>query len=133
MSIFEKAARQKLRFESQRGLITVEHLFDLPLTAKDGFDLNSVAILANRQLKDAGEESFVDVAPNPLREVLALRLEVVKHVIATKQAEQAERAGRAARAQELSRLTAILADKQDEALKGLSVEDIQKRINELSK
>ena len=41
MNIFETAARNKVRFESSKGLVTVEDLFDAPLTSKNGGAFNT--------------------------------------------------------------------------------------------
>lgn len=128
MDIFQQAAREKTRFESQRGPITVEDLFDMPLTSKGGFDLDSIAKLASRNLKEAGEESFVATAPNPARAALELKLEIIKSVIATRRAENAARLDAKARADEIALLTDLLDEKQKAALKDLSPEEIAKRI-----
>lgn len=131
MTIFEQAARRKLRFPSDRGSLTVEDLFDMPLTSRDGFDLDTVARAVNRDLKAEDEESFVDTKPNARRAELALQLEIVKHVIATKKQEAQDRLARAGRVAEKARLLEILEKKNDEALMGMTKEQVEARIAEL--
>lgn len=131
MNIFEQATRQKIRFPSAKGEFTTEQLWELPLTSKTGFDLDTVAREVNRDLKETAEESFVSTRANPARAQLELKLELVKHVIAVKITEADAREKAASRAQERQRLQEILARKQDAELEGLSVEDIQKRLAEL--
>ncbi len=131
MNIFEQATRQALRFSSNRGELSTEQLWDLPLTSRQGFDLDSVAKEVNQRLKSVTEESFVVKTTNPEKDSLELKLEVLKHIIAAKQAEADARRNAAERAAERQKLYDILAEKQDSALKDLSVEDIQKRLAEL--
>lgn len=131
MNIFEQASRQALRFSSNRGELNTEQLWDLPLTSRNGFDLDSVAKEVNQRLKSVTEESFVVKTTNPEKDSLELKLEVLKHIIAAKQAEADARRNAAERAAERQKLYDILAEKQDSALKDLSVEDIQKRLAEL--
>lgn len=131
MNIFEQATRQKIRFPSAKGELTTEQLWELPLTSKTGFDLDTVAREVNRDLKETAEESFVSTRANPARAHLELKLELVKHVIAVKITEADAREKAASRTQERQRLQEILARKQDAELEGLSVEDIQKRLAEL--
>lgn len=129
--MFEKATRQKLRFESNRGELTTELLWDLPLQSKSGFDLDSVAKAVNQELKGVTEESFVETRTNPRKGELELKLEIVKHVIKTKQDENAAAANSVAKREERKRLEAILATKQASALEQLSEEEIQKRLDQL--
>ena len=131
MNIFEQATRQALRFSSNRGELSTEQLWDLPLTSRQGFDLDSVAKEVNQRLKSVTEESFVVKTTNPEKDSLELKLEVLKHIIAAKQSEADARRNAAERAAERQKLYDILAEKQDSALKDLSVEDIQKRLAEL--
>lgn len=130
--MFEKATRQKYRFDSLKGQLTVEQLWDLPLQAKNGFDLDTVAKVVNQELKGVTEDSFIETRSNPRKGELEDKLEVVKHIIATKQAENAAKLDEANRKVERERLQQILATKQAQQLEGLSVEEIQKRLDALS-
>lgn len=131
MNIFEQASRKKIRFASDRGELTTEQLWDLPLLSKNGFDLDTVAKAVNSQLKAVSEESFVTTTVKPQQSELELKLEILKHVIAVK-VEEREKAKKAAdRKVERERLLALLDQKQQAALAELSPEEIQKRLAEL--
>lgn len=131
MSIFEQASREKIRFPSLRGLLTVEQLWDLPLQSKTGVDLDSVAKDINAQLKSVTEESFVQTNANPLKVPLTLALDVVKHVIAVRMKENEEARNKAARADERKRLVEALGEKQDKELLNLSKAELLARIEQL--
>lgn len=130
-NLFQLASRQKFRFQSIKGELTTEQLWDLPLTARGGFDLDSVAKQVAAELKAAGEESFVKKNSNPVKTKLEAKLEIVKHVIAAK-LEDVEKATKASQNQEeRQRLLAVLNRKQDAALEELTPEQIQARLAEL--
>jgi hypothetical protein len=131
MNIFERASIEKLRFPSCKGLLATEQLWDLPLSSKTGFDLDTVAKTVNAELKNAAEESFVATTHNPAKALLELQLEVVKHIIAARLAANEQARLRSARAEERAKLTDILADKQDAALRSLTTEEIHVRLKEL--
>jgi len=134
--LFEIAARKKLRFPSALGALTVEQLWDLPLVVKSGHrgpaaDLNSVAIAINSELKSISSESFVEVKPNPRLGELQTGLEIVKRIIAVKQEEAKAAKDAAERAEKRRKLLEALGDKEDEAIKSLSREDILKQLAEI--
>lgn len=132
MSIFEQASRQKLRFPSLKGELTVEQLWDLPLQSKSGFDLDTIAKSVSRDLKAVTEESFV-IETSPANTTLVLKLDLMKHIIVVRLAENTAAVNRAARAVERQKLLGVLADKQDESLKALTPAEIQQRLAELDK
>ncbi|GLY32029.1 hypothetical protein [Kineosporia sp. NBRC 101731] len=132
MSIFETATRNAFRFDSNRGLISTEDLWDLPLASKAGFDLDSVAKAVNDELQSASQTSFVQTEADPRKGELETKLEIVKHIIAVKIAENEAKRNRAARAAEKERLLGILAAKRDDELQGLSAEELQARIAALA-
>lgn len=134
MNIFELAARKKFRFESSRGDLTAEQLWDLPLLAstRDAhFDLDTVARVVNADLKGVTEETFVAIKPDPRKPDLEAKLEIVKHVIASKIADA--EAAKAARERDDKRrkLVDALASKEDQELAGMSKEDILKQLQEI--
>ena len=131
INLFEYAVRNKLRFASARGEISVEQLWDVPLKSKDDFDLNDIARRANRALKDATEESFVAVTRTTEHTRLEIRFAIAKYVIAAKEAEEAAAKKRADNRAEKEQLLALLAEKQLGKLSKLSEKDIQKRIVDL--
>ena len=129
--MFEAATRNKLRFPSGRGPLTVEQLWDVPLRSKDNFDLNAIAKAINAELKTTAEESFVDSNKSPAQGKLELAFDIVKHVITKKVAEEKAAMTRAANQAEKARLLEILAKKQDDKLEGLTEAQIQKKIRDL--
>lgn len=131
MNIFEQASRQKVRFTSIKGELTTEHLWDLPLTSKTGFDLDCVAKATNRELAAVSEDSFVSVKVNPAKPVLELKLEVVKHIIAVRMQDADAAAKAKANSAERQRLLEALDQKRDQELLNLTPEQIQARLKEL--
>lgn len=129
---FKAAAQQKVRFPSVRGFLVAEQLFDLPLTSKNGFDLDTVAKDVNKLLKEQAEESFVSTSPDPQAAVYQMMLDIVKEIIADKLAEVAATRTSNANAAERQRLLALLDEKKHDELRGLSKEEIQERIKALS-
>lgn len=132
MDIFAKATRLKLRFPSNRCQLTVEQLWDMKLSSKDNFDLDTVAKMISRELKDVGEESFVSTKRNPQKNRLQLALDVVKAVISEKMAEERMRSKRSADKLEKARLLEILGDKEREKQMKMTPEELQARIASLT-
>lgn len=132
MNIFEQASKKKIRFSSNRGDLTVEQLWDLPLQSKSGFDLDTIAKEVNRGIKESSEESFVSTKASPVKAGLELQLEILKHIIAIKIEAAAAVAKQAENAARRSKLIAALEDKQNSELANMSSEDILKELEKLS-
>lgn len=127
-NLFITASRKKFRFASERGDLTVENLWDLPLTSKNGFNLNAVAIRVNAELKDLAEESFVETSTNPRRKDLENMLEIVKYVIAVKQDEAKAATERVAKQELKRKLREAIEAKEGEALQSASLEDLKAQL-----
>ncbi len=130
-NIFEYATRNKLRFESPRGQLTVEQLWDVPLRGRDDFNLNAIAKVANKALKEISEESFVETTKTAEHTRREVAMEVVKYVIDLKLGEEKAAAVRADRKLEKEKLLGILAEKQAGKLSELSEKELEKRIRAL--
>jgi hypothetical protein len=124
--MFEKAIRLKLRFDSPQGSLSAEDLWDLPLTSTraNQANLNNIAKFISRKLKAEGEEDFVN-PKSGADEVLQLQLDIVKHVIQTKQAENEAARAAADRKEKKERLLELIARKQDQQLEVKSLEELQ--------
>jgi DNA gyrase/topoisomerase IV subunit A len=125
--LFEYATRNKLRFMSVKGELTLEQLWDVPLRSRDDFNLNAVAKVAN-MAKEAIEVSYVETTKTEANVRLETALEVVKYIIDVKLADEAVAKKRADNKIEKEKLLAILAEKQDGKLSALSEAELKKRI-----
>ena len=131
MNMYKEAAITHLRFPSAKGALAVEDLLSLPLTSSNaGLDLDSIAKVINKALKDSGEESFVE-AKSSTSKILQLKLDVLEDIIADRLADRAESEGRVAKKAKKEKLLAALARKEDADLEGKSQEEIQKMLEEL--
>lgn len=130
--LFQKATQNHYRYQSAFGILTTEDLWELPLLDrnKNGGDLNTIAKTISRSLRAAQEEDFVS-ARTPDSQGLEDRLEVVKRIIEVKQQQQEEARNAVARAAQRQKLLGVLADKQDEELRGMSKEEIQSMIDSM--
>ena len=122
-SLFEAASRLKLRFASQVGQLSVEDLWDLPLTSATKPNLDAIAVELNRQLKGT-EESFVSTGKK--NAVLELKFEVVKHIIGVRVAENQAKLDERARQERKSQIADLIEQKKSEGLKALSLEELEK-------
>lgn len=130
-NLFEIAARRKYRFPSTRGELTIEQLFDLPLTSRGGFDLDTVARAVNSDLKALGEESFVQPASNVGRLELSRKLDLVKAVIEHKQAVAAAAEQRQAKADKRRRILEALDNRENADLQAKSRDELLKELEAL--
>jgi hypothetical protein len=130
-NLFEIAARNKFRFVTTRGNVMLEDLFEMPLTSKSGFSLDDVAKGINRQLKSTEEESFVQPAVNIGQQELRDKLDLVKMVIADKQAaNERVRLAQEKRAKR-EKLLEQLERRNNAELEQMSKEDILKELEQL--
>lgn len=118
-NLFEGAARAKYRFP-YKGLITAEDLWDLSLQ-----DLDRVFKALNAEAKQTQEESLLKVKDEH-SEILERKIEIVKHIVAVKQAEIAAVKEAADRKAQKQRIMEIIAKKEDDALASMSLEDLKK-------
>lgn len=124
--MFQKATRMKLRFDSPKGPLTVEDLWDLPLTSATGkANLDEVARGLFRQLRSDDAVSFVEPTQksNP---VAQLKFDIAKHIIDVRVAENKALADARANADRKQTLLGIIAQKENEVLLGSSLDDLKK-------
>lgn len=127
MNLFEIASRNKFRFESSKGFLTSEDLWDLPLTGNASLD--EVAKGVNRSIKNSEEESFVNSKPTNVTD--RLKLDLVKHIIAIRLQEKNEAQEQLCKKQKKEKILRILEEKENEELKNVSSKDLLDMLNNL--
>lgn len=128
--MFEKASREKIRFDSSKGLLSVEDLWDLPLTSAKSPSLDGIARSLHQKLKSGDDVSFVEktVKPNSIE---TLKFEIVKHIIDVRLAENEAKLVSDATKGKKQILLAAIAQKELEALTGGSLEDLKKMVESM--
>lgn len=124
MNMFEMATRMKFRFP-YRGMISVEDLWDLPMSQLDVVFKN-----LNRDVKQVQEETLMST-PNAEDTELFTKIEIVKFIFDAKRAEAEANKAAAANAAKRQRILEVLAQKQDSALQNMSEEELLKALEEI--
>lgn len=119
--MFDKATRLKLRFNSNKGQLSVEQVWDLSLTA-----LNEMAKGLSRELKAAAvdDEDFIGNNTS-IDSQLQLRFDIVKSIISTKLKERDDSLSAAEKREHNQAILELIKKKQQEELAGKSVEELQ--------
>ena len=122
--MFDKASRLKVRFD-YRGACSVEDLWDLSVQ-----DLDTVYKNLNAKSKAMKEDSLLEEKTQE-DEVLQLKIDIVKHIVAVKLQEAEERKNEKERRAKKQKLLSVLEEKQDAQLHDLSPEQLQEMISNL--
>ncbi len=127
--MFEKASRMKLRFDTPRGRLTVEDLWDLPLVGAE-LCLDDMACAYHKELKDGASESFV--LPKAMKnEKLQLKFDIVKKIIEVRLEEQKEAEEKGRVRQKKYQIMSIIAEKEIESLKDSSLDELKELLDSL--
>ena len=126
---------EKWRFDSVRGPLSLEEVYDLPLTGNNGLNLDSVAITIYNKIK-ANEQttvSFVDETSKSSKENQRLegQLELVKERIADVTARNKANEDMQAKAVERAKIERLIAAKEQEALSNLDVDQLKEMLEKL--
>jgi len=119
MSNFKEATKQKLRIQTNKGLLSTEQLWDLSLT-----ELDTLAVSLQEEHEKSGKKSFL-TKTSAKDKTAKLRFDVVLEVLNTKSTE----AEAIAEAKEIkdhnAKIFALIAEKQDESLRGKSIKQLE--------
>jgi hypothetical protein len=132
--MFERATRERFRYESAQGTLSVEDLWDLPLTTErsNRACLDDIAKGLNKQLKAAvDEESFVKPKEESADTTTPAMFEIVKHIIQIRLAESEARRKAKETREKKQKIMALISEKQDEKLKSATIEELQAQMDAL--
>lgn len=125
-NIFEIASRKKLRFDSKRGKLTVEELWDLDLESID-----AIAVDLNNKIKSTETVSFVSPNKSAAGTLDKVKFDIVIHIIETRQGEQDARRERAINQERARTIRAELERRKEDSIKTRSEDDLQKELDAL--
>ncbi len=134
MFIFEQASRERIRFQTQVGAVSVEDLWDLPLSSKTNKpNLDDIAKGLYKELKNTEDAvSFVNKpATSSKTNRTQLMFDIVMHIINVRLEENAVAAKTRETAEKRQKIMEILADREENTLKTASTEDLNKMLDEL--
>ena len=126
---FEKATRLGIRFTTTKGDISVEDVWNLPLTSKS-LSLDSLAKSLYRELKESEEESFV-TKPTMKNSLIKLKFDIVKYIIDVKLQEKEEKEAKIVNKEKIEKIERVLQQMEDKELLESSKEDLLKMKQEL--
>lgn len=123
--MFENAVRNKYRWYTKKGNVSVEDLWDMNIN-----DLNDIYKELRIEYKNSFEESLlVEAKPN---KELESKIEIIKHIVNIKIAEKNAKAVEAEKKQKAKMIDDILAKKEISGLESMSIEELKKKREELN-
>lgn len=122
MNEFQKASKTKLRFLTDRGTLSTEQLWDLPMTALAN------AIKAVKKVLNKTEDSDVDFLDTTkvVDEENQLRFDILKAIYIAKRDERDAAKAAADNKEHNQKILALIQAKKDDDLKSLSVTELEK-------
>lgn len=119
MENFKQATKEKLRFQTNKGLLSTEQLWDLSLA-----DLDNLAIELQEKYEESGKKSFL-VKRSVKDKTAKLRFDVVLDVLQTKSDEMEEAKQKAEDKKHNEEIMQLIVEKQKEGLKGKSIKQLE--------
>ena len=118
--MYKEAAKQKLRFSTNKGSLSVEQLWTLSLT-----DLDTLAVSLEEAHANSKGKSFLDKRTTKDKG-LKLQFDIVLDILNTK-SEEAEALRDAKEVKEHNqKILALISEKKDDELKVKSVKELEK-------
>lgn len=135
IGMYQYIAEKKIRFQSSRGPLSLENLYDLQLTNPTGVSLDQVAMTIQDEIDDlqAGNKSFVetDNKNNAALKLAQMKLEIVVDLIEKRKAEREAFRDSVAKQQQRRQLQDLLAQKELEARSNMTIDQIKDELAKL--
>jgi hypothetical protein len=122
MENYKEASKQKLRFNTTKGLLTTEQLWDLSLE-----DLDALAVSLESEHKESGKKSFLTKS-TAKDKTAKLRFDIVLDVLNAKVDEEQALTEAFEIKEHNKKIITLIADKKDDELKGKSVKELEKML-----
>ena len=127
--MYKIASRKKLRIQTNRGMLSVEQLWDL---SKE--DIGELAKAIRKRINDqkgvTGDSELDFLKPSAQTEetIDELTFRILKDIYLTKQEEEDKAHRRAAARENNRKILELIAKKQDQELENKSIEELEKML-----
>ena len=122
MDKFMLASREKLRVQTSKGLLSVEQLWELPVT-----ELDSLAVSLEEEANKSKGKSFL--VKRVTKDATAkLKFDIALEILQTKVAEAEEAKQKKEDKEHNEKILALIMDKKDQSLKGKSIKELEKML-----
>ena len=128
VGLFEKASRLKITF-AFKGTLSIYDLWDLKPA-----DLDALYRSITKELKNATSEGegLIKTRKSTSDAIMSFKAEIVKYVYDVLDAENDKQVKAADRKRRSDEVLSRMAKKQDEALDGMSLEDLKKELDAIN-
>ena len=131
MHAFALLTKQKIRFMSPRGPLSVEDLWDLPLTSTTGLSLDIISTTVLTEQDNVPRKSLV-VKTSKEDKIVNAKIEVLKYIIQTKQEELEAKELAKTNSVKRQQILEALSELETGELKSKSKEELLKELEKLS-
>lgn len=120
--MYKQASKLKLRFQTNRGILSVEQLWDLSQT-----DLSNAVKAVKKILKKTDDDELSFLEDSKVVDIEnQLRFDILKDVYLTKKKEAEELRDAAETKAHNQKILTLIAEKQEGKLKEMSIEELEK-------
>lgn len=126
MEMYKKASRICLRFQTDRGMLSVEQLWSLTTGEISKLIKSLKQQIKKDELDD--ELSFLEDNNTPASDELYLRFDILKDIYMTKKSEIEYQRDKKDVDKHNEKIMALISEKEDENLREMSVDDLKKLI-----
>ncbi len=120
MSIYKQASRLKLRFQTTKGPLSAEQLWDLSIS-----ELDKLAVSLEEAFEKSNGKSFV-VKKSDKDKIAKLRFDIALDVLTTKMEEDEAARNASDTKAHNEKILALIAKKKEASLESMSVEELEK-------
>ena len=128
LNLFEWATKNKVRFDTDRGKVTVEELWTLPLESASSVSLQSIAQGLYRKINEMEELNFVKKSTRSDTEVKR-KFELVKYIIDARVEEKEKKEDQLKKKENDELIRSLIREKELDDLRNKSPEELRKMLN----
>ena len=123
MSIFKQASKEQLRFETSRGQLSVEQLWDLKMTPL----ATLIKFLKGKlSVTDTADDlAFLETTATATDKTLQLKFDVAKAIYVDKKEQRDTIRNKAVDKEHNAKIDALIAQRQDKDLEGMTIKQLE--------